>query len=134
MNIHCPKCHSERVGKINFAKKGMGTLGVVAGTAGGVSSVVSGARIGSTVGLVAGPGGSVTGAIVGGLLGAVAGGTVGAAVGEIIDDTVLDNFECFECQHRFSHPTSRQHTDTTNEESPMHYGYDDDDFDERRMH
>ena len=108
MNTQCPKCHSNHVGKINLAKKGLGALGMFAGTATGVAGAINGARYGSVVGFVGGPMGSITGAVVGGLFGAVTGGTVGSAVGEVIDDTVLDNYECFDCQHHFSQPVDME--------------------------
>ncbi len=46
--------------------------------------------------------GGIAGAIVGGLVGGFAGGSAGAAVGEMLDETVLDSFECLECDYRFS--------------------------------
>ena len=44
---------------------------------------------------------TILSAIIGGLIGGVAGCTAGAAFGDAIDDTVLDNFECLDCQHSF---------------------------------
>jgi uncharacterized membrane protein YeaQ/YmgE (transglycosylase-associated protein family) len=62
--------------------------------------------MGATVGVVAGPVGAALGglfgAVMGGLVGAAAGGTVGSKLGKVVDERVLDNFHCLECDHTFS--------------------------------
>ncbi|MET3119986.1 hypothetical protein AAKU64_004234 [Undibacterium sp. GrIS 1.8] len=113
----CPKCQSDRIDTKNYAKKTGGTIGTVAGVVFGAAGVVTGAELGAatgvtaglTAGLIAGPIGSVigsiAGAIIGGLVGGTAGCTAGAKFGEMVDETILDNYHCLECDYHFSQQT-----------------------------
>jgi hypothetical protein len=74
----CPHCHSSQVVTRNHARKVGGTLGAIAGAASGFA-----------------------GAILGGVLGGTAGCSAGATLGELIDEKVLHNYYCLDCQYTF---------------------------------
>ena len=112
MTLSCPHCHSERIHLNNYAKKTCGTIGTVAGAAVGVAGRIGGAEVGALVGLAAGPAGAalggIAGAIIGGLFGGAAGCAVGVKLGEVVDNNILDNYLCLDCDYTFSKdpPTS----------------------------
>ncbi len=105
MAIHCPKCSSTLITARNMGKKTCCSIGIVAGGAQGVSNALKGARIGAEVGAFFGQTGTFLGRLAGLLLGAmiggISGGIAGAKAGEIIDDRVLDNYECLQCEYVF---------------------------------
>lgn len=110
MTTKCPRCESETIETKNYAKKAGGTIGLVGGAASGIASAMSGAEIGAvvgaTVGFIGGPIGSrigsLAGAIVGGLIGGAAGCVTGAKLGHVIDEQILDNYHCLDCDYHFS--------------------------------
>ena len=108
MNIQCPQCDSSRITTRNIGKRTGGTIGVVGGGLQGAAGALSGARFGGLVGAIGGaPGmaiGTLAGAILGGLIGGAAGGITGAKIGEVVDERILDNYQCLDCDHRFSLP------------------------------
>jgi hypothetical protein len=103
--IKCPRCESVSIKTLNYATKAVGTLGTVAGTAAGIASVMGGAELGATAGMVAGPAGAIVGGLFGALMAAVVGGSAGcaagAALGGAIDETILDNYRCLDCDYSF---------------------------------
>lgn len=104
--VFCPNCSSPNIQTKNYGKKTGGTIGTVAGTAVGISSAMAGAEVGAIVGMLAGPIGigigSIAGAILGGLFGGAAGCATGATLGEVIDNTLLDNYHCRDCDFTFN--------------------------------
>lgn len=105
MLLECPRCQSPRIGSNNYGKKTAGVVGAGAGAVGGVSAASAGALYGSAVGLIGGPVGitvgRVTGAIIGGLVGATSGASAGVALGGVLDEQVLDNHRCLDCDYCF---------------------------------
>ena len=105
MSLECPRCQSNRIGSNNYGKKTAGVVGAGAGTVGGVSAASTGAAYGASLGFVAGPVGSVvgslSGAIIGGLVGGTTGASAGVALGSVLDDQVLDNYRCLDCDYCF---------------------------------
>ncbi|MFG8563385.1 hypothetical protein ACEPT0_17265 [Pseudomonas paraeruginosa] len=104
--MNCPSCGSGRVVKRDFGKKAGGLIGSVGGAASGFSSAMAGGEVGAALGAVAGPPGillgSITGAILGGLIGGATGGIAGAAIGSQVDEHVLNNCHCLNCDHCFA--------------------------------
>lgn len=107
----CPRCQSAQVATRNHARKAVGTIGTVAGTANSFSTALKGAQVGHRLGLIAGPAGMamgpIAGAILGGLLGGAMGCSAGIALGELIDSKVLDNYRCLDCTHTFGHASAK---------------------------
>lgn len=105
MAIHCPKCSSTLITARNMGKKVCCGIGIVAGGAQGVSNALKGAKIGGEVGAFFGQSaaflGRFAGALIGAMIGGVSGGMAGAQVGKIIDERVLDNYECLQCEYVF---------------------------------
>jgi len=105
MPLECPRCQSTRIGSNNYGKKTAGVVGAGAGAVSGVSAASTGALYGSAVGLVGGPVGvtlgRVTGAIIGGLVGGTTGASAGVALGSVLDEQVLDNYRCLDCDYCF---------------------------------
>ena len=110
MTLSCPQCQSERIHLNNYAKKTCGAIGTVAGAAVGVAGRISGAEVGAIAGLVAGPAGAalggIAGAIIGGLFSGAAGCAVGVKLGEVVDDNILNNYHCIDCEYTFSKKSS----------------------------
>ncbi|GAB6070857.1 hypothetical protein JCM30760_19540 [Thiomicrorhabdus hydrogeniphila] len=108
MDIHCPACQSQQVITKNLGKKSGGLIGLVGGATVGFISAANGARTGATLTVFTGPigltMGTIGGAILGGLIGASSGGVTGAKLGEKLDQSVLDNYRCTNCNHSFSKP------------------------------
>lgn len=108
MSIQCPKCGSKLITTRDVGRRAGGAIGTIAGGVTGWSGAVTGGRVGMSVGLVAGPMGSalgcVAGALIGGLVGAATGGVAGSKIGEVLDQRVLDNLECMQCEHVFRVP------------------------------
>jgi hypothetical protein len=106
MTTQCPRCHSTAVTTKDLAKKMGALIGTVGGAAQGVTGAMAGAEVGAVIGIVAGPAGVVAGgmagAILGGLAGAATGCIAGAKLGEVIDERVLDNYLCLDCELSFS--------------------------------
>ena len=48
-----------------------------------------------------GPVGTIGGALLGALVGGVAGSLAGADVGGRLDDTILDKYQCLDCENTF---------------------------------
>lgn len=103
--IKCPICQSERIETRNYGMKTGGTFGAAAGATAGIAGAMSGAEAGAAIGLAGGPVGvaigGLFGALMGGLVGAAAGGSAGAGIGKIVDDTMLENYYCLDCDHSF---------------------------------
>ena len=110
-SLKCPLCKSEHIESLNFAKKAGGSIGTVAGATLGFASTLSGVEVGATAGLVAGPVGAIVGGLLGGLIAAAVGGSAGCAagvaLGGAIDESVLDNYHCLDCDYTFGKQQSR---------------------------
>lgn len=106
MRVCCPYCGSPRVIQRNIGKKIGATIGTVGGAATGAANAIAGASIGGRIGALVGPTGLTVGLLYGALLGALFGATTcgiaGARVGTVIDERVLDNLQCLDCDGRFS--------------------------------
>lgn len=106
MTTQCPRCHSTAVITKDLARKVGALVGTVGGAAQGVTGAMAGAEVGAVIGVVAGPAGVVAGgmagAILGGLAGAATGCIAGAKLGEVIDERVLDNYACLDCELSFN--------------------------------
>lgn len=106
MALQCPRCNSIHVESLDRAKKAGGAIGFAGGAATGAASAFSGARVGAAVGMAAGPVGAslggIIGAVLGGLMGGTAGGLAGAKLGRLIDDRLLQNHHCLNCDHVFA--------------------------------
>ena len=103
--IYCPKCGSARIQTKNYGKKVGGTVGTCAGLGASLSGASTGASVGGALGLTLLPESTslngIASALLGAFAGAVLGCAAGAALGEVIDEKVLDNHECLDCQHSF---------------------------------
>lgn len=115
MVIQCPKCGSFNIKERNHAQKTLGVIGTVAGAGVGLRAAIYGSNIGMRLGLVAGPPGGIFGLVVGGIFGAFVSGSfgcsLGTAVGKQIDQSILDNYECFDCNCSFSKDHDSSDTD-----------------------
>ena len=104
-NITCPICDSSRIETLNYAKKAGGTIGTAAGGVAGYTGAMSGAKVGASVGVVGGPVGVAVGGFIGALLGAVVGGSAGcvagAKLGAVVDNTIMHNYHCLDCDYTF---------------------------------
>lgn len=92
MSNFCPKCNSPNVSLTRNAQKTCASIGTIGGA-------IYGYRVGADFGLV----GMFTGAIAGLIGGAVAGCEAGHAVGKVIDETIINEYQCNNCHHIFSH-------------------------------
>jgi hypothetical protein len=106
MPIICPYCRSPQVRTLNHARKAGGFIGAMAGLAGGAAGTIGGVEAGLgiaalSVGVAALPFGFLASAIFAGIVGGISGGTAGAKLGELIDEEILDNFHCRDCQRHF---------------------------------
>lgn len=105
MPLSCPRCDSQHITTLDYARKTGTVVGTTAGAAGSAAAALGGAQTGAALGMVAGPVGSLfgglAGALMGALIGGAAGGAAGAAIGEQVDDTLLDNYACQACGHTF---------------------------------
>lgn len=90
MSHSCPRCNSINVAPTTAAQKTCAAVGTVGGA-------IYGFRLGSTFG----PIGMFTGALAGLVGGAIAGCEAGHAVGTAIDDLVIGEYQCNNCQHVF---------------------------------
>lgn len=103
--LYCTKCGSARIQTKNYGKKVGGTVGTCAGLGASLSGASTGASVGGALGLTLLPESTLLNGIASALLGAFAGAALGcaagAALGEVIDDNVLDNQQCLDCQHSF---------------------------------
>lgn len=112
MALQCPRCNSIHVESLDRARKTGGAVGFVGGATSGAASAFSGARVGATVGMAAGPVGASVGGIIGAVLGALMGGTAGglagAKLGRLIDDRLLQNHHCLNCDHLFTMESAKQ--------------------------
>jgi hypothetical protein len=91
--MQCPNCESKRVVPRNQGRKAGGVIGGFAGASGLITS----AELGS-VGLILSPIGSISGVLTGAMIGAIA----GANLGGLLDEKVLDNYLCLNCDYCFS--------------------------------
>lgn len=99
-SLSCPRCGSLRLTTRDYARKAGGAIGAASSAA----AAFGGAEAGAAIGLVAGPVGSIFGAIFGALVAGAAGCAAGSALGAKVDEHVLSNFVCLECDHTFSKP------------------------------
>ncbi|MDH0650170.1 hypothetical protein N5D48_21595 [Pseudomonas sp. GD03858] len=103
MAVTCPKCGSDKTQKRNTGTKVAAGVGAVAGGVGAVAGGGEGAAMGAAIGSALFPGvGTVVGGVIGFLGGLTAGAAVGAAAGKVVDETILDNHLCNNCDHTFS--------------------------------
>jgi DNA-directed RNA polymerase subunit RPC12/RpoP len=106
MDIQCPSCGSDRIKERNYAQKTLGTIGAIAGASVGIRTVLHSGRLGMKLGMVAGPTGGVAGMLVGSIFGALVSGSLGcelgAAVGKRVDQSILNNYVCCDCECAFS--------------------------------
>jgi len=106
MTTTCPQCQSERVVTKDVAKKACGYLGLVGGVATGSAGLFGGAELGAMVGIAAtrtlASLGGVAGILLGALVGAATAGVAGAQLGQAIDEHILDNYLCLDCDYSFS--------------------------------
>jgi outer membrane lipoprotein SlyB len=91
MSTICPNCNSPNISSSQIAQH-------VGASIGSVGGAVYGYRISA----VFGPVGMFTGAIAGLIGGAIAGCEAGHAVGKVIDEKVINEHQCNNCQHTFS--------------------------------
>jgi phage tail tape-measure protein len=98
MPLVCPKCQSSNIDKKNYAKKTGAATGLLAGAFG----AFEGAEAGAAIGLLGGPAGVVAGGIAGVIAGGLAGLFLGGKVGAAVDEHVLNNYKCLDCEHSFS--------------------------------
>lgn len=112
MALQCPRCNSVHIESLDRARKAGGAVGFAGGAASGAAGAFSGARVGAAVGMVGGPVGAtlggVLGAVLGGLMGGTAGGLAGAQLGKVIDDRLLKNHHCLNCDHVFATDSAKQ--------------------------
>jgi len=106
MVMQCPRCKSIHIESLDRAKKAGGAIGFVGGAASGAAGAMSGARVGAALGMMAGPVGAsiggLAGTLLGGLMGGTAGSLAGSKIGQVIDERVLDNYHCLNCDQVFS--------------------------------
>lgn len=95
MKIICPNCNSPNVVSSVNARKACAAIGVIGGA-------IYGFRIGAVIGPVGAIAGSVTGAFAGLIEGAIIGCKAGHDIGKSIDDHVINNHQCNDCQKYFS--------------------------------
>ena len=121
MDIKCPICGSYHIKERNYAQKTLGTIGTIAGASAGIRTVLYGGRIGMKLGMVAGPPAGIAGMLVGSIFGALVSGSLGcelgAQVGKRIDQSILNNYACCECDCAFS---KNESTSDTDEALPYH--------------
>jgi hypothetical protein len=101
--VRCPNCHSDRVDKINLAKKSCGFLGMLGGAA--TSTPLNNVELPVTLDTIPVPVTPVTSlaqAILNTLFRSAVGGIAGAKLGEVIDERILDNHQCLSCNYVFS--------------------------------
>ena len=105
-NPICPKCNSAHIVTKDTAKTYGGIIGTAGGAISGATAALAGANIGSKIGMVAGPVGIAAGTVAGALFGALfygaTGGIAGSQLGKVVDEHVLKNLECQDCDHVFS--------------------------------
>ena len=103
MPIVCPKCGGNKVEKRNRGRKvgaavGLGA-GAILGGAGAAKTSDKSAPTEFSPGLPSMPGGPIVAAA---LAGAAVLGIAGAKAGEFVDQNILDNLHCHDCDHTFS--------------------------------
>lgn len=91
MSAFCPKCNSPNVSGSQIAQKTGASIGTVGG-----------AIYGYRIGTVFGPIGMFTGVMAGLICGAMSGCEAGHAIGKIIDENIINEHQCNNCQHTFS--------------------------------
>lgn len=114
MEINCPCCGSLHVLERNIGQRTLATLGGVTGAIGGVQTVLHSGRIGM---MLAGPGGLLVGCIFGALAAGSIGCEIGLEVGKKIDQSILNNYLCCECDCAFS---KNESTSDMDEALPYH--------------
>lgn len=106
MDIQCPSCKSHNVKVRKAAQRTLGAIGTIVGASAGIRTVLYGGRIGMKLGMVAGPPGGFAGMLVGSVFGAMVSGSLGCelgtTVGKRIDQSILNNFVCCDCDCAFS--------------------------------
>lgn len=91
MSAICPKCNSPNVSCSQIAQRTGASIGTIGG-----------AIYGYRIGAVLGPIGMFTGAIAGLIGGAITGCEAGHAVGKVIDEKIINEYQCNNCDHIFS--------------------------------
>jgi len=91
MSIFCPNCNSPNVSGSQIAQRTGASIGTIGG-----------AIYGYRIGTVFGPIGMFTGAMAGLICGAMSGCEAGHAIGKIIDENIINEYQCNNCQHTFS--------------------------------
>ncbi|MEX6662479.1 hypothetical protein [Pseudomonas sp. W2-17] len=106
MSLNCPKCSSDHVRKRNTAMKTGAVIGATGGAISGFSGALAGAEMGALAGALAGPVGipigGIGGAVFGALIVGTAGCITGSRIGGIVDQEVLDNYCCVNCDYTFN--------------------------------
>ncbi|RZF23974.1 hypothetical protein EVC45_41360 [Paraburkholderia sp. UYCP14C] len=105
MPVVCPKCGGNKIEKRNLGKKigasvGLGA-GAILGGAGAARTVSSDPNVQTefSPSLPSMPGGPIVAAA---LAGAAVLGLAGAKAGEFVDQNILDNLHCHDCDYTFS--------------------------------
>lgn len=105
----CPLCGSLRLTQRHLARRILGLIGTLAGSASSGLRAWRGAEVGGALGTVAGPPGMALGVLAGAVLGALAGGSTGCAIGvrlgDAIDSRLLNDLHCQDCGHDFNRTT-----------------------------
>ena len=104
-SMKCPKCSSSKIEKRNRAKKGGAALGALAGAALAAKAAKEDAKDGKLAFAMVATG-TVLGGITGALAGAGSGALAGAVAGGAIDDHILENYFCHECNYTFNEPAA----------------------------
>ncbi len=108
MPIICPKCGSQNIDRRNYGKR---TASVIGGAGGAVSGALlalkaaeeaTDGEAGALALISSATLGAIAGAVAGALTGTAAGIAVGSVAGQAVDEHVLDNYKCLECNHTFN--------------------------------
>jgi hypothetical protein len=91
MTISCPQCSSTRIQTRNLGRKAGSAIGALAGAARGAALGSAGGPIGAIVG-------GAAGAVMAGLFG---GAAVGSRLGSVVDNNLLNNYQCRDCDYTF---------------------------------
>lgn len=101
----CPKCRSDRITTRDYGKRAGAAIGAVTGAVDGFSEALKGVAKCGAAGLAGRPHtalfGGIACAVMGAFVHGAAGGVAGATVGQVIDDNILKNFRCLDCQLNF---------------------------------
>lgn len=116
MEIQCPQCGGFHIKERNHAQKTLGLIGTIAGGSIGVRTVLYSGNIGARIGMAAGPPGTIAGMLVGCIFGALVSGNlgceIGCTVGKQIDQNILNNYVCCDCDCAFSKDQDSQNSES----------------------